>query len=61
LLSGIFSNINLVILLGLLIIFSIYSLYLCIVQIINIIQINYSDSVIEIQRKLSELQTHILD
>lgn len=43
------------------ILFSFYSIYLCIKQIIIIIQINFSDNIVEIQKKLSLLQTHILD
>ena len=46
---------------AILITFSLYALYLCALQIIAIIQINYSDSVTDIQKKLSMLQTHILD
>ncbi|HMS63875.1 MAG TPA: hypothetical protein PKD83_01325 [Ignavibacteria bacterium] len=44
-----------------LIIFFTYDLYLCIAQIITILQINYSESVTDIQKKLALLQTHILD
>lgn len=44
-----------------LIIYSVYALFLCSAQIIIIAQINYSDSVTEIQKKLSLLQIHILD
>lgn len=56
-----FSNINYAVPLSLLIIFSLYSLYLCISQIIIILRINFSHDIIDIQKKLALLQTHILD
>ena len=55
------SNINIAILLAVVLMFVIYSLILCIRQIVIIVQINYSDSVTDIQKKLTLLQTHILD
>ncbi|HMQ69354.1 MAG TPA: hypothetical protein PKA90_10340, partial [Ignavibacteria bacterium] len=60
-LKDVFSNINIAILLGAVLLFVIYSLILCIRQIAIIIQINYSESVTDIQQKLSVLQTHVLD
>lgn len=56
-----FSNINYAVPLSLLIVFSLYSLYLCISQIIIILRINFSHDIIDIQKKLALLQTHILD
>ncbi|MDQ3021658.1 MAG: hypothetical protein M3R36_13975 [Bacteroidota bacterium] len=55
------SNIILIVPAVILIIFLMYNLYLCAAQIIIIVQINYSDSVTQIQEKLSLLQTHVLD
>ena len=44
-----------------LLIYSLYALYLCSAQISLIAGISYSESVTDIQRKLNQLQIHILD
>lgn len=55
------SKVNIAILIAAVLMFVVYSLVMCIRQIIIIVQINYSESVTDIQKKLSLLQTHILD
>jgi len=55
------SSFNMTILLSFVILFVLYSLILCIRQLVILVQINFSEDVLDMQRKLSELQIHILD
>ena len=55
------SSFNMTILLLFVILFVLYSLILCIRQLVILVQINFSEEVLDMQRKLSELQIHILD